>query len=196
MDSHKALPALHYDRARLDSVELYPFKEMVRAGLGGVMVGHLQVQALDPDGVTPSSLSRNVVTGLLKDELGFKGLVFTDALDMKGVSAIPQVTTKALLAGNDMVLVQFNTKNAVQELVDAVESGQLSKDELDAKCRKVLMYKYMLGLRKPPAATSGQRNELSHQYGGSAGVGCQVAPFGSDCIEQLFRCPPAGTGGR
>ena len=73
MDSHKALPALHYDRARLDSVELYPFKEMVRAGLGGVMVGHLQVQALDPDGVTPSSLSRNVVTGLLKDELGFKG---------------------------------------------------------------------------------------------------------------------------
>lgn len=62
------------------------------------MVGHLQVQALDPDGVTPSSLSRNVVTGLLKDELGFKGLVFTDALDMKGVSAIPQVTTKALLA--------------------------------------------------------------------------------------------------
>lgn len=58
------------------------------------MVGHLQVQALDPDGVTPSSLSRNVVAGLLKDELGFKGLVFTDALDMKGVSAIPQVTTK------------------------------------------------------------------------------------------------------
>lgn len=188
VDSHKALPALHYDRARLDSVELYPFKEMVRAGLGGVMVGHLQVQALDPDGVTPSSLSRNVVTGLLKDELGFKGLVFTDALDMKGVSAIPQVTTKALLAGNDMVLVQFNTKNAVQELVDAVESGQLSKDELD-----VQVYAWF---EKPPAATSGQRNELSHQYGGSAGVGCQVAPFGSDCIEQLFRCPPAGTGGR
>ena len=139
VDSHKALPVLPFTRERLDSVELYPFKEMVRAGLGGVMVGHLQVQALDPDGVTPSSLSRNVVTGLLKDELGFKGLVFTDALDMKGVSAIPQVTTKALLAGNDMVLVQFNTKNAVQELVDAVESGQLSKDELDAKCRKVLM---------------------------------------------------------
>ena len=69
VDSHKALPALHYDRARLDSVELYPFKEMVRAGLGGVMVGHLQVQALDPDGVTPSSLSRNVVTGLLKSAL-------------------------------------------------------------------------------------------------------------------------------
>lgn len=163
VDSHKALPALHYDRARLDSVELYPFKEMIRAGLGGVMVGHLQVQALDPDGVTPSSLSRNVVTGLLKDELGFKGLVFTDALDMKGVSAIPQVTTKALLAGNDMVLVQFNTKNAVQELVDAVESGQLSKDELDAKCRKVLMYKYMLGLRnrQPQLRVSGMSYRIN-----------------------------------
>ena len=130
---------------------------------GGVMVGHLQVQALDPDGVTPSSLSRNVVTGLLKDELGFKGLVFTDALDMKGVSAIPQVTTKALLAGNDMVLVQFNTKNAVQELVDAVESGQLSKDELDAKCRKVLMYKYMLGLRnrQPQLRVSGMSYRIN-----------------------------------
>lgn len=127
------------------------------------MVGHLQVQALDPDGVTPSSLSRNVVTGLLKDELGFKGLVFTDALDMKGVSAIPQVTTKALLAGNDMVLVQFNTKNAVQELVDAVESGQLSKDELDAKCRKVLMYKYMLGLRnrQPQLRVSGMSYRIN-----------------------------------
>lgn len=131
--------------------------------IGGVMVGHLQVQALDPDGVTPSSLSRNVVTGLLKDELGFKGLVFTDALDMKGVSAIPQVTTKALLAGNDMVLVQFNTKNAVQELVDAVESGQLSKDELDAKCRKVLMYKYMLGLRnrQPQLRVSGMSYRIN-----------------------------------
>jgi hypothetical protein len=114
-------------------------------------------------GVTPSSLSRNVVTGLLKDELGFKGLVFTDALDMKGVSAIPQVTTKALLAGNDMVLVQFNTKNAVQELVDAVESGQLSKDELDAKCRKVLMYKYMLGLRnrQPQLRVSGMSYRIN-----------------------------------
>ena len=69
VDSHKALPALHYDRARLDSVELYPFKEMVRAGLGGVMVGHLQVQALDPDGVTPSSLSRNVVTVVDEDDV-------------------------------------------------------------------------------------------------------------------------------
>jgi len=105
VDSHKGLPSLYYNRERLDSVELYPFKEMIRAGLGGVMVGHLQVPVLEPDAITASSLSGNVVTGLLKNEMGFQGLVFTDALDMKGVSSVPQVTTKALLAGNDMVLI-------------------------------------------------------------------------------------------
>lgn len=148
-DSHKELPSLYYNRARLDSIELYPFKDMVRAGLGGVMVGHLQVPVLEPDGVTASSLSKKVVTDLLKGEMGFKGLVFTDALDMKGVSEVPQVTTKAFLAGNDMLLVQFNTKNAVEELMNAVHSGAISKEELDARCRKVLTYKYMLGVRTP-----------------------------------------------
>ena len=127
VDSHKGLPSLCYNRERLDSVELYPFKEMIRAGLGGVMVGHLQVPVLEPDAITASSLSGNVVTGLLKNEMGFQGLVFTDALDMKGVSSVPQVTTKALLAGNDMVLVQYNTENAVQEVLNAVKDGVLSE---------------------------------------------------------------------
>lgn len=131
VDSHKGLPVLYYNRERLDSVELYPFREMVRAGLGGVMVGHLQVPALEPDAKTASSLSRNVVTGLLKDEMGFQGLVFTDALDMKGVSSVPQLTTKALLAGNDMVLVQYNTANAVQEVLSAVKEGVLSEKEVE-----------------------------------------------------------------
>lgn len=149
VDSHKGLPVLYYNRERLDSVELYPFREMVRAGLGGVMVGHLQVPALEPDAKTASSLSRNVVTGLLKDEMGFQGLVFTDALDMKGVSSVPQLTTKALLAGNDMVLVQYNTANAVQEVLSAVKEGVLSEKEVEAKCRKILTYKYLLGLRQP-----------------------------------------------
>jgi len=146
VDSHKALPALYYNRERLDSVELYPFRAMIRGGLGSVMVGHLQVPALDPD-KTPSSLSRKIVTGLLKNELGFEGLVFSDALDMKGVSSVPQVTTKALVAGNDMVLVQYNTEKAFEELIDAVKNGVLSEAEVDAKCRKILAYKYMLGLR-------------------------------------------------
>ena len=93
-----------------------------------------------------------------------KGLVFTDALDMKGVSAIPPGNYQSAAGGKwNMVLVQFNTKNAVQELVDAVESGQLSKDELDAKCRKVLMYKYMLGLRnrQPQLRVSGMSYRIN-----------------------------------
>lgn len=149
VDSHKGLPVLYYNRERLDSVELYPFKEMVRNGLGGVMVGHLQVPALEPDNITPSSLSKNIVTGLLKDEMGFRGLVFTDALDMKGVSSVPRLTTKALLAGNDMVLVQYNTENAVEEVLAAVKEGVLPEAEVEAKCRKILTYKYLLGLRQP-----------------------------------------------
>lgn len=76
VDSHQALPAVYYNRARLDSVELYPFKEAIQAGLGGVMVGHLQVPALEPDRITPSSLSHSIVTDLLRGELGFNGLVF------------------------------------------------------------------------------------------------------------------------
>ena len=92
VDSHQALPAVYYNRARLDSVELYPFKEAIQAGLGGVMVGHLQVPALEPDRITPSSLSHSIVTDLLRGELGFNGLVFTDALAMKGVAAESDVT--------------------------------------------------------------------------------------------------------
>lgn len=122
---------------------------MIRAGLGGVMVGHLQVPVLEPDAITASSLSGNVVTGLLKNEMGFQGLVFTDALDMKGVSSVPQVTTKALLAGNDMVLVQYNTENAVKEVLNAVKDGVLSEKVVEEKCRKILTYKYLLGLRQP-----------------------------------------------
>ena len=92
----------HHLRAeRLDSVELYPFKEAIQAGLGGVMVGHLQVPALEPDRITPSSLSHSIVTDLLRGELGFNGLVFTDALAMKGVAAESDVTVKALKAGNE-----------------------------------------------------------------------------------------------
>ena len=88
VDSHKALPVLPFTRARLDSIELYPFRKAIRAGLGGMMVGHLEVPAIEPQKGLPSSLSRKVVSGLLVNDLGFQGLVFTDALAMNGVSGI------------------------------------------------------------------------------------------------------------
>lgn len=147
-DSHKTLPVLRHDRARLDSVELYPFKAAIREGIGGVMVGHLQVPVLEPDEEVPSSLSHNVVTGLLKNELAFGGLVFTDALDMKGVTASGQPYVKALQAGNDLLLVQYDTHGAVNELMAALHNGLLSREDIDNRCRRVLAGKYLLGLRK------------------------------------------------
>lgn len=150
VDSHKALPVLPFTRERLDSVELYPFKRAIRAGLGGMMVGHLQVPAIEPVGGVPSSLSRNVVYGLLTDELAFKGLIFTDALAMKGVAGNGNVCLQALKAGNDMVLAPRNLKDEIPAVLEAVEKGGLSKEDIENKCRKVLTYKYVLGLRKKP----------------------------------------------
>lgn len=150
VDSHKALPLLPFTRERLDSVELYPFKEAIRAGLSGVMVGHLQVPVIEPVGGLPSSLSRNVVYNLLTDQLEFKGLIFTDALAMKGVSANSSVCLQALKAGNDMVLAPRSLKEEVQAVMEAIEKGELSREDIDDKCRKVLTYKYALGLRKKP----------------------------------------------
>ena len=148
VDSHKALPVLPFTRERLDSVELYPFKEAIRAGLGGMMVGHLQVPVIEPIGGLPSSLSRNVVYDLLTDELAFKGLIFTDALAMKGVAGNGNVSLQALKAGNDMVLSPRNLKEEIPAVLEAVEKGELSREEIESKCRKVLTYKYVLGLKK------------------------------------------------
>ncbi len=165
VDSHKALPVLPFSRERLDSIELYPFKEAVRAGIDGMMVGHLQVPVFTPDASLPSSLSRHVVHDLLTDELGFKGLVFTDALAMKGVSTHTHVCLQALKAGNDMVLAPRNLKPEIEAVLDAVESGELSREEVDEKCRKVLTYKYVLGLQKKPVVRLsglGARINTSH----------------------------------
>ncbi len=150
VDSHKALPVLPFTRERMDSVELYPFRQAIRAGLGGMMVGHLQVPAIEPASGLPSSLSRNVVQGLLTDELGFKGLKFTDALAMKGVAGNGCVSLRALQAGNDMVLAPRNLKDEIAAVMQAIEKGQLSKEEIESKCRKVLTYKYVLGLKEKP----------------------------------------------
>lgn len=148
VDSHKSLPVLPFTRERLDSVELYPFKKAIRAGLGGMMVGHLQVPVIEPVGGLPSSLSRNVVYDLLTDELAFKGLVFTDALAMKGVSGNGHVSLQALKAGNDMVLAPRNLKEEILAVLEAVEKGELAREDIENKCRKVLTYKYVLGLKK------------------------------------------------
>ena len=150
VDSHKALPTLPFTRARLDSVELYPFKKVIQEGLSGIMVGHLEVPAFEAQSGLPSSLSRNVVYDLLTRELKFRGLIFTDALAMKGVSNNGSLCLKALKAGNDLLLVPRRIKEEVDAVLAAVKRGELTEQAVEEKCRKVLTYKYALGLNKKP----------------------------------------------
>ncbi len=156
VDSHKSLPVLYFDRKRLDSIELYPFKEAIASGVGGIMMGHLRVPALDN---LPASISPKIVTGLLKEELGYKGLVFTDALEMKGISNNKNVSAQALIAGCDLLLVPRNLKRELQGVMDAVQSGALTEEQITEKCRKVLTYKYALGLNHRPKVDAQQASK-------------------------------------
>lgn len=149
-DSHKTLPIIEHDRSRLDSVELYPFVKYVEAKLSGVMIGHLDVPALEPKRI-PSSLSYAITTELLENEMGFTGLRFTDGLQMKGVSNVENHCVKALLAGSDVLLGPINIVKQFKAVKQAVEDGVISDSLLNVKCRKVLEYKYVLGVHNVSA---------------------------------------------
>ena len=162
VDSHKSLPVLPFTRERLDSIELYPFRKAIEAGVGGMMVGHLNVTSLDNKA---ASVSHAVVTELLKNELHFSGLVFTDALEMKGISSNPYVSAQALIAGNDMVLASRNLKRELDGVLKAVKEGKITEDEINEKCRKVLTYKYAFGLdRRPVVAKEGVMARINKSY--------------------------------
>ncbi len=148
-DSHKTLPTIKSSRARLDTLELYPFKELIAQGLGSMMVAHLSIPALDTTPNQASTLTKKIVTGLLKDTLGFKGLVFTDALNMKGVSKFykpGEADVKALLAGNDVLLFAEDVPTAIVEIKKAIERGDISQEEIDKRCMKILLAKQWAGL--------------------------------------------------
>ncbi|MCM1021376.1 MAG: serine hydrolase [Muribaculum sp.] len=150
VDSHKALPTVHHDRATLDSVDLLPFQNFFNQGYSGVMVGHLNVPALDGTG-TPSSLSKPISTGLLKEEMGFQGLTFTDALTMGGASQKNSDNClRAFKAGADILLKPANTATSIQAILAAVKSGEITQEQVDKACRKMLAYKYALGLKQRP----------------------------------------------
>lgn len=162
VDSHKSLPVLPFTRERLDSVELYPFRKVIQAGLGGIMVGHLEVPALDPEPGVPASLSKRIITDVLDSELGFKGLTFTDALAMRGVGNPGTLCLRALQAGNDLLLVPRSLGGELDVVLAAVRKGELSEAEINRKCRKVLLYKYALGLtHKPHIQLSGLESRLN-----------------------------------
>src|SRR5206468_4023341 len=122
-DSHLDLPLINKSRAELDSLELYPFKQMIRAGVGSVMIAHLSIPAIDTTANLPTSLSKNNVTGLLRNDLYFEGLTFTDALEMKGVSKYfpaGEAAVLALIAGNDMLCLPEDVPAAIDAIKKAI----------------------------------------------------------------------------
>lgn len=159
VDSHKALPVLNFSRERMDSIELYPFRQAIQAGLGGIMVGHLEVPAFSKK---PASISTEILS-LLQNDLGFKGLAFTDALEMKGISNNPNLCAQTLIAGNDMLLAPRNLKRELDGVLNAVKNGQLTEEQITEKCRKVLTFKYALGLHQRQfVQLSGLEQRLNH----------------------------------
>lgn len=151
VDSHHNLPVIPFSKARLDSLELYPFKKVISSGLSSIMVAHLEVPALELKKGMPSSISEQIISGLLREDLGYEGLIFTDALNMKGVSTQGKdgaVELAAFMAGNDMLLMPENIISAKQKLTKAYEKGKLTEDRLAYSVKKILMAKYKAGLYK------------------------------------------------
>ncbi|MEH6304155.1 glycoside hydrolase family 3 protein [Olivibacter sp. CPCC 100613] len=151
VDSHKDLPQLAFSRGRLDSLELYPFKRLIQEGAPGVMVAHMNIPVLDKTPNLPSSLSPAVIDGLLKKELGFKGLVFTDAMDMNGVVKYfknGEADVRAIIAGNDLLELSQNSKRAIAMVAKAIKDKRISQASLDAKVKRILAAKLWLGLDK------------------------------------------------
>lgn len=161
-DSHKTLPIVQATRKRLELVELAPFKHYINSGLGGIMTAHLRVPALENRSI-PSSLSPNVCTDLLKKDLGFQGLIFTDGLEMEGVQtqSLGNIGVAALLAGNDILLGPASPEAQLNNLVLAYWDGRLPAKLIEEKVRKVLAYKYRLIIsERPSTATAETINKL------------------------------------
>jgi beta-glucosidase-like glycosyl hydrolase/CubicO group peptidase (beta-lactamase class C family) len=149
VDSHYDLPVINKSRAALDSLELFPFRELIKAGVGSMMIAHLYIPSIDSTANQATSLSKKNVTGILRNELGYEGLTFTDALEMKGVAKFypsGEAAVQSLIAGNDMLCLPGDVPNAIQKIVQAIEVGKLTWADIDSKVYKVLLSKFHLGL--------------------------------------------------
>jgi len=153
VDSHYDLPVINHSLSRLDSIELMPFKSLVQLGVRSIMTAHLQVPALDDRPNRPTSLSKKVITGILKEDMGFKGLIITDALEMQGVAkhfTIGESSAEALKAGNDIVLMPIDIDQAIKGVKQAFLDGEIDSISIAAKVKKVLRRKHILGLDEMP----------------------------------------------
>ncbi len=167
VDSHYDLPVINKTREQLDSLELYPFKQILKAGVGSVMVAHLYIPSIDTTTNQATSLSYKNVTGILKNELGYTGLVFTDALEMKGISKFypeGEASVRSLLAGNDLLCLPGDVPGSIKKTLKAIRKRQLSWDDINARVKKVLLAKYKLGLNHlEPIDTTNITNDINSQ---------------------------------
>lgn len=164
-DSHKTLPTINFSAERIDSIELYPYKKLFREGLASVMVAHLNVPGLESRASFPSTLSKNIVTDLLQHKLDFKGLIFTDALEMKGVANHDdpgEVDLQAFLAGNDVLLISEDAKKGIGKIIEAYNNNSITEERLCHSVKKILQAKYMVGLHNySPVDTENLYNDLN-----------------------------------
>lgn len=149
VDSHYDLPQLKFARERLDSLEMYPFKQLINQDASGIMVAHMNIPALDPTPNLPSTLSKPIVTDILKNQMGFKGLIFSDAMGMKGVVKFfpnGEADVRALIAGNDVIELSQNSARAIRLVRKSIRRKRLTWDGINESVRKVLAAKYWAGL--------------------------------------------------
>lgn len=165
VDSHLDLPVINKSMAQLDSLELMPFRAIFNAGVGSVMIAHLYIPAIDTSANRATSISKNNVTGLLRNQLGYRGLTFTDALEMKGVAKYfpgGTIAVEALIAGNDMLCLPESVPQTIEAVKQAIKERRLSWDDIDIKVIKVLKAKYKLGLNQlKPVDTNNLLSDLN-----------------------------------
>lgn len=151
VDSHLGLPVIKHDRARLDQIELAPFRAAIADGAEAVMTGHIELPALDPTPNTPTTLSQKTTSGFLRGEMGFKGLIYTDSMGMQGVTKLMppgEAAVRAFEAGNDVILHSPDDAAAFAAIKEAVEKGRISQARLDESVRRILRAKAALGLHR------------------------------------------------
>ena len=166
--SHKRLHTISFTKKRLDSIELHPYKRLFQEGLSSVMVAHLNVPALEKRKKFPSSISKAIVTDLLQNDLNFQGLIFTDALNMKGASNFKkpgEIDLAAFLAGNDVLLISESIPKAHQLIVEAFRKGKISEERLSRSVKKILFAKYKVGLNNyQPIELNSLLSDLNTPY--------------------------------
>lgn len=167
VDSHLDLPVINKSMAQLESLELYPFKQIFDAGVGSVMIAHLYIPAIDNTANRATSLSKKNVTDLMRNKLGYQGLTFTDALEMQGVKKFfpnGAASVESLIAGNDMLCLPGDVPLSIQKIKEAIDSNRLSWADIEMHCKKVLMAKYEYGLSElKPINTNNITNDLNRK---------------------------------